>query len=323
MPQPTRMHIDAPLTNMSVAFDQQDSAFIFDKVFPVLPVDNLSDKFWEFPLEDWLRDEAQRRAGGTESAGGGFGVNSGAYSCDTFAWHKDIDDQTKNSSDSMLQLDRAATSFVVNRLRMKQERQFLADFFGTGKWGTDLTGTAADETGLNFIQWSNPNTSSPLKTIKRAKRAIVSQTGLMPNVLTLGYDVYDALTDHPDILDRVKYTSSDAVTKDVLARYFEVDKVLVSESVVNTAQEGLAASTDFNLGKVALLSYSAPEPGLMTPTAGYQFRWKGVSQGLGTTIGTKRFRMEHLASDRIEGEVSFDNKIISAPLGVYLSGVVA
>lgn len=323
MPQPNRMHIDAPLTNLSVAFDQQDTAFIFDKVFPVVPVADISGKYWQYPLEDWLRDEAQRRAGGTESAGGGFGVDTGTYSCDLFAWHKDLDDQTVRQSDSMLQLDRASTRFVVSRLRLKQEKEFLSSFFGTSKWGLDLTGVASAPSTNEFIQWSNGSTSDPILDIKVGHRQILSTTGYKANTLVLGYDVYDKLTVHPDILDRIKYTDSSAITADVLARYFDVERVMVSTSISNSAAEGATAATDFNLGKSALLCYSAPEPGLEVPSAGYQFRWTGVSNGLGTTVGTKRFRMENLASERIEGEVAFDNKIISAPLGVYFTAAVA
>lgn len=323
MPQPTRVFIDAPLTNLSVAFDQMDSAFIFDKVFPVVPVDDISGLYWNFPIEDWLRDEAQRRAPGTESAGGGFGINNDTYSCDVFAWHKDIDDQTLRQADTALSLDRAATQFVVNRLRMRQERQFLTDFFGTGRWGLDLTGVASSPSTNQFIQWNNTGTSKPITDVKAARRRIVSTTGMIPNTLVLGYDVYDALTVHPDILDRIKYTDSSAITEEILARYFDVERVLVSSSIVNTAAEGQTANTNFNLGKVALLCYSAPAASLMTPSAGYQFKWKGVSNGLGTTIGTSRFRMDALKSDRIEGEVAFDNKIISPALGVYIAAAVA
>lgn len=322
MPQPNRLHVDAPLTNLSVAFDQSDESFIFDKVFPIVPVDDISGMYWEFPLEDWLRDEAQLRAGGTESAGGGFGVQRDAYLCKLYAWHKDIDDQTLAQSDSSLQLDRAAARFVVNRLRMRQEKQFLADFFGTGKWGTDMAGVASNPTGNQFVKFSNPNNSTPLSVVQKGQRQILSQTGLRANKLVIGYDVYDALRLHPDILDRTKYTSADAITQDILARYFDVDEVLVSTSVGNSAQEGQPAQVGFNLGKSMLLVHAAEEVGLETPSAGYQFRWRGVSNGLGTTIGTSRFRMEQLKADRVEGEIAFDNKIVSKPLGVYFDAVV-
>jgi hypothetical protein len=325
MPQPNVMHIDAPLTNLSVAFEQQDEQFIFDKVFPIVPVDNVSGLYWSFPEGDWLRDEAQRRAPGTESAGGGFGVTDDNYSCTVYAYHKDLDDQTVAASDSTLQLATAATSFVTARLRMRQERQFIADYFNTGIWGTDLQGVANGSAtpGTSFVQWSDTNNSHPIADIKLAKRLILSKTGYAPNKLVLGYDTYDALTVHPDILDRIKYTSPDAITTDILARYFDVDQVLVSQAVYNSAAEGLTAVTDFSLGASALLCYAAPAPGLDTPSAGYTFRWTGISGGLGQTIGVSSFRMEHLKSDRIEGQIAFDNKVVSATLGVYLYSAVA
>ena len=71
MPQPNinSVHVDAILTNISVAYLQNQDNFIADKVFPVIPVDKKSDKYFTYTKNDWFRDEAQRRAPGTESAG--------------------------------------------------------------------------------------------------------------------------------------------------------------------------------------------------------------------------------------------------------------
>jgi hypothetical protein len=72
MPQPTQnqVHVDAILTNISVAYFQQNQNFIATRVFPVVPVSKQSDKFFTYTKNDWFRDEAQRRADATESAGG-------------------------------------------------------------------------------------------------------------------------------------------------------------------------------------------------------------------------------------------------------------
>lgn len=324
MPQPNnRVFIDQPLTNLSVAFDQQDTQFIADKIFPVVPVDQISGLYWSYPKEDWLRDEAQRRTGGFESAGSGFGVQTDTYSCNVWAFHKDIDDITAAQASSALDLDSAAARFVVSRLRLRKERQVMSDFFKSGVWGTDFTGVSSAPGANQFIQWSNTASSHPISDIKAAARQILSITGFLPNTLVLGYDAYLALTTHPDILDRIKYTDSSAITEAIIARYFDVDRVLVSTSIVNTAAEGLTPSYGFNLGKSALLCYSAPNPGLMTPSAGYTFSWTGVSYGLGATIGTKRFRMEELAADRVESQIAFSNKVVAPELGVYFQNVVA
>ena len=57
MPQPTQsqVHVDAILTNISVAYLQRAENFIADKVFPVVPVDKQSDKFFTYDKNDWLR----------------------------------------------------------------------------------------------------------------------------------------------------------------------------------------------------------------------------------------------------------------------------
>ena len=63
MGQPTRssVHVDAVLTNISIAYIQDRSKYIATKVFPIIPVDKLSDVYFSYTKNDWFRDEAQRR----------------------------------------------------------------------------------------------------------------------------------------------------------------------------------------------------------------------------------------------------------------------
>jgi len=143
------------------------------------------------------------------------------------------------------------------------------------------------------------------------------------NTLVLGYDVFKSLKNHPDLVDRIKYTSSQTITTDMLAAMFDIPRVLVSKAVKATNAEGAAEAYSFTTGKKALLCHVAPTPGLLTPSAGYTFQWTGVSGGLGATIGTSQFRMESIKSDRVEAEMAFDNKVISTDLGFFWNTVVA
>lgn len=326
MPQPTlyQTHIDAPLTNISVAYMQSVDNFIANKVFPVVPVDKKSNKFFVYTKNDWFRDEALRRADATESAGSGYNLTTDSYAADVWAFHKDIGDQTRNNSDSPLVPDREATEFVTSRLLLRQEIQFVTDYIKTGTWGTDLTGVSSTSpTGNNFTQWSDFANSDPLEDVEKGKETILGATGFMPNTLVLGYQVYRKLRNHPDLVDRIKYTSSNTITTDIMARLFDVERVLVAKAVKATNVEGGTGAYSFAYGKSALLTYSAPNPGLMTPSAGYTFAWNGVSGGLGASIGVSRIRMEHLKADRIEGEIAFANKVVAADLGVYFATAVA
>lgn len=325
MPQPhaNNVHVDAILTNISVAYMQNADNYIADKVFPVIAVDKKSDKFFKYTKNDWFRDEAQRRAGGTESAGSGYGLSTDSYSADVFAFHKDVDDQTVANADTPLNPLREAAEFVTNRLLLRREIQFVTDYFTTSVWGKDLAGVAGTPSTDQFKQWSDYANSDPIEDIEQAKEIILSTTGLEGNTLVLGYQAFRRLKNHPDIIDRIKYTSSQTVTADMLARMFEVDRVLISKAIKATNAEGATEAYGFTAGKAAALYHVAPTAGLMTPSAGYTFSWTGVSGGLGQTIGTSQFRMEHLKSDRIEAEVAFDNKVVGADLGVFFASCVA
>lgn len=316
MPQPTQnaVHVDAILTNISTAYMQQAKNFIATRVFPIVPVSKQSDKFFTYTKNDWFRDEAQRRADATESAGGGYNLSTDSYQADVYAFHKDIGDQTRANADAPINVDREAVEFVTSRLLLKMETQFVANYFTTSVWGTDYTPSNL---------WSNYATSDPISDIETGKRAILSVTGYEPNTLVLGYDVFTSLKNHPDLVDRIKYTSSQIITEELLASLFDVPRVMVAKAVKATNNEGATGAYAFTHGKHALLTYSAPSAGLLQPSGGYIMSWTGVSGGLGATVGTSRMRMEQYKADRVEAEIAFDMKVIGTDLGYFFNGAVA
>jgi hypothetical protein len=54
------------------------------------------------------------------------------------------------------------------------------------------------------------------------------ETGFAPNILVIGPHVLQALRNHPEILDRIKYTERGIVTEDLIASLLGVEKILVS-----------------------------------------------------------------------------------------------
>jgi hypothetical protein len=315
MPQPTPgdVHVNAPLTNISVAYIQKASAFVADKVFPVVSVAKQSDLYYLYNKEDFLRDEAKPRAPGTESAGGGFQLSTAAYAALVEAFHKDVDDQLRANADSVLQLDQAATEFVTQKMLIRRERRWSSTFMGTGVWGTDATPSPL---------WS-AGSSDPFKDVETGSLKILSETGMKPNTLVFGAQVISALKSNAAIRDQFKYTSAESIDEAMLARYFGVDNVYIMNSVFTSSVEGNATQTTGLISpKSALLCYSAPAPSIMTPTAGYTFAWTGLVGSIGG-IRIKRFRMEHLESDRIEAQMAYSFNKVAASLGYFLNGAVA
>lgn len=328
MPQPTSsdVYVNVPLGNVSLAFIENNANyFIADQVFPNVPVDRQSGLYLEYDRSYWLRDEAQERAPSTQSAGGGYSVDfNPTYFAHVYAYHKDIDDQIRANARGYMDLDRDATAFVTRKMLIKRDAIWAANYFQPGIWTTDLTGTTgAPVVGTSFKKWSQAG-STPVEDILSYSITIAALTGFKPNVAVATPDVYNVLRNHPEILDRIKFTQRGIVAQDLLAELFEVDKFLVPWGIKNTAAEGAAASYSFIMGSAKLwLGYAAPSAGLLTPTAGYTFSWAGylgASNNYGTVITS--WREQSIKSDRVEGEMAFDMKLISADLGAMFSQAV-
>lgn len=321
MPQPTPrdVHIDAALTNVSVAYTQDATNFIADKVFPIVPVQKQADKYWKYEKGAFFRDEARKRAPGTESAGSGYKLGTDTYFCEKWALHKDVDDDTVANQDSGIDCYRDAATFVMENLLIRRERLFVDEFLKTGVWGTDVVG------GTNFAQWDDEATSDPAEDIKNARIKILLNTGHMPNKLTVDIYTHEALKKHP--LIQAKYGSPGAtatITTAMLAAYFEVEQYLVAKAVYTASDETVAAPVmAFIAPKCALLSYAPNAASLMRPSAGYIFGWAGLTGLNNVGIRTKRFRMEKLESERIENTMALDMKLVAADCGYYFSATVS
>jgi hypothetical protein len=331
MPEPTYsdVHVQAALTAISVAYLQSEDHYIADKVFPVVPVVHQADKYFVYTKDDYFRDEAQLRADATESAGSGFNLKTQSYSAGVWALHKDIGDQTRRNADPAVDMDVASTKFVMQRMLIRRDRFFAATFM-TNVWGTNVTGSSTGVPGgtTTTAFWDDDGNGDPFTDIAVGQTEILQNTGLEPNTLVLGFPVYQALRKHPLVIDRIKYTSpayAGTITPQLLAEAFDVERVLVSKGVYNTAQQGATGSYSFIVGNNALLCHSARAPGLWTPSAGYTFAWQGFTGLNSMGVRILQIPMPWLGSSmvRTEAEMAFDMQIVGSDLGFFWGSIIS
>lgn len=331
MPNPTisDVHVQAALTDVSVAYAQNAANFIADLASPIIATRKQSDKYFVYDRDDFLRSDARARAPGAESAGGGFRVSTDTYFCDRFALHMDIADPERENADAALNLDADASEYVTQQIMLKKEKDWATAFFTTSVWDgasstSDMTGQANPaSTSANFRQW-NDVASTPIEDIRGEQTAVAKRTGRRPNTLILGAQAWTALADHPDILDRIKHTQKGVTSPELLASLLDLDRVLVSWVTEDTsAEESTAASYSYVAGKNALLAYVEPNPGLRRPSAMYQFVWTAPAGAVRQGARIKKFRLDRNESDRIEGESWYDFKVVGSALGAFFSAAVA
>ncbi len=326
MPQPYlgQVHVNRPLTNISIAFIQDLTVFVSPHAFHIIPSDKRSNVYFTYTQNDWFRDEAQPRGSAEESAGSGYNVTNTTFNCVPYAFHKDVDEQVRLNTDDPLDGKRDAIKFVTRKLLIRQEIQWMSDFFTTSIWTGSSTG--GDITPVPT--WDDP-ASTPIEDVQAQQASILINTGFLPNDLILGFQVYQKLIRHPDVIDLIKYGASPGApaiaNEEALAKIFSVERVLVSKAVKATNSEGDTAAYSLMAGKNALLAYSPDSPGLYEPAAAYVFMWTGVSYGLGETIGAYEIPMPWLGltTVRCEAQIAFADQVVAAALGAFFSGAVA
>lgn len=334
MPQPTasQVHVDAVLTNVSIAYMQDHAGYLAERLFPRVPVQKQSNVYFKYDKGYWFRDEAKKRAPGTESAGGGYGVSTDNYFCEPYAFHTDVDPQIRANTDQPLDADIDATQYVTEKLLLKREKLVLASYFTTGVWTGSTTG--GDITP--GTKWSAVN-STPVEDVTGQIWHVKGVTGKFPNRLCFGALAWsNGIQNHAEILDRIKYTQKGVVTPELFASLVAPPdtpdfQVLVASAIENTAKEGAADSFSWMASsKDALLVYAEPNPGLRKPSGGYIFAWSGFLGQNAFGAATARIPMPWLGisesagvTERIEGQIALDAKLVGADLGAYFSAAVA
>jgi hypothetical protein len=321
------VHVDAFLSNISVAYFQDPDRYVADKVFPRVPVQKKSDFYWKFDKADLLRDEAERRAELAPAAEVNAKLDKDSYETYEYAAKRLISDEVMANYDQPLDPRRNAIQVVTQKLRTRLERQFADDFFGTGKWATDHTGVASNPSGTGFLQLDLAN-SSPLDLVA-AMQEDVASAGYEANTLVVGRKVWSVLRRHPEIIDLIKFDGQGGggtrqqLTEQAVAGILDVDRLLVARAAYNSAQEGAADNYQDIIGNSMLLVYTTDAPALETATAGYIFEWTGISDGIGTNIATKEYRIEERSATAIESKIAFVNKIVAPDLGSFATSVLS
>lgn len=324
---PGDVHVNRPLSQVMVAYGQQTDEFIADKVFPNIPVDKQTDFYYKMGRRSFLQTNMQKRAPRTETPGVDWNQVKSTYALDVWGLHHDIEDQFRASADENWNLDRSGTELITQQALLRREKEWISSFFGTGIWSTDFTGVAAAPNAVQFIQFDQA-ASSPINVFIAARRSFHRRTGVKPNTIVFGPEVWDKLINHPEFVDRIKYTQKGFVTQDIVAQAIGVTNIFVAEAVEATDTEDelvadVTPATAYLAGKSFLLCYTAPRPSKTVPSAGYTFSWKGYLGASAWGGRIKKFRMEPIACDRVEIEMAYEQKVVAPELGAFYSAAVA
>jgi hypothetical protein len=313
-PTKSQIHINGPLSNIAIAY--KGGNYIADKIFPVVPVDKQSDKYFIWTKGFWMRNMVEKRTPGDTYPEGRLQLSSDEYYCDLFHLGYPIPDESIKNQDEAVQLEITGAEWLADQFLKNREIKIAATAFATASWDEYVTG------GTDFVQWNDYDDSNPITDVDAGISVIEQSTGQVPNTLVMGKEVFNALKQHPILLELFKYTNPSILSEAQIKSALGIENLIIGRAVVESSKEGAATATrGYIWGKKALLMYVPPKAGLRVPSAGYTFAWKLDGSGLTTTIST--VREDSRDRDLLKGKHAFDGKVTGMDLGYYFETAVS
>ncbi len=260
----TDVLVDPVLSNISKAY--QNEMYVAGMLFPGFKVKKESGKYYIYDKAKWRRNST-KRAAGAKAKEVEYGLDTASFTTEDHALKEKTPWEIIRQADVALNPEMDATENTTEQLLIDAEVALATSMAATATitQNTTLSGTS---------QWSDFTNSDPIGDVRTGMQTVQQAIGRKPNTLVLGKQVYDKLIDHPDIVERVKYSLGAAVTAELLARIFDVGRVIIAEAIYNTATEGQDDSLTYIWGKHAWLAYITPSPRLRSITLGLTLKYE-------------------------------------------------
>jgi hypothetical protein len=300
-------HIDQILTQISLGFP--NNAFVGEALFPVVGVKKQADKYYVFGREAWLAETSDYRAPGTEANEiPGYTVSQDTYYAQEHALQMAIPDEERENVDSAFTPDRDATELLTAKILLGRELAMKTMVTTAANYATGLTVTLGAGTF-----WDTYATSDPIGDIRKGMRAVHAKIFMEPNIGIIPYLVMSTLEDHPDIIERIKYSERAILTPEIIAAVFGIQRIIVPGVGVGTGAPGAlgnAISVGYLWGDDVVLAWVPPRAGLKTPAFGYEFAWTYGGQAQ----VVDRWREDNRKSDLIRCQRRYDLKMVGVEI---------
>jgi hypothetical protein len=303
VPLRSQLHVDQLLSQVAVKY--QNTRFIHDKVFPMVPVKKQSDLYRTYN-RNWNIPETARAIGGLAREHQ-FEIGTAQYTLAKHALKSYVPDTAAENYD-ITDLRADVTMELSEKIMMKKE-QDCAALFTTTSWSLGAS-LAADDTWVT-------GSARPINLFDTAAATVVGNSGVQPNFAIIPLDSYNALKNHTTVVDRVKYTSKE-LSPAIVGALIGIGDLLVPDMYFDSGLYGASAAsgavqsiwkTDF-----AFVGYKPASPGFFQLSSGYMFqRAKPL---------VRRWREEEREADAIEVDCEYQFKVVASLSGYYINNSI-
>jgi len=296
------VHIDEALTNISLGYP--NNGLVGNALFPEVRVRKQSDLYYEFGREGWLPEDDERAPGSRTVEIPGIEVSTNPYFAREYALQIPITDEERENADAPLDPDRDGTELVTSKIMLRREQRIQVLVTTVANFAAGLSTTLA-----GGDQWSAFATSVPIADLKTGLRAVHAQLFMEPNLAVIPYEVMSQLEDHPDFIERIKYSMPGVITADIIASVVGLQNIIVPGlGFDSSGNPGGTPTLAYLWGKDVVLAWVPPRAGLKVPAFGYEFVWRYPG---GQSQVVERWRSNERKSDIVRVSRRYDLKLIA------------
>ena len=313
MPDLSMVHIDQALTNLSVMY--VNPMYQAEQIFPVLPVEKRSDKYFIYDSAMALSSSGLDGNGlakslvrpGREAASIDYKLSTDSYFAEEFRLRRLVTDAERKYADNPLQPDNDATIALTSTLHLDNELMVANKVGKPGNYpAANRAVLTTGGAGTSWASYASAN-SLPMKNLQDAKTQIIKGIQRSPNQLAIVHDAAKVLTEHPTYRDEFKYVSKEGITESGLLPV--IKGLNVVELNAQTTAGNVWADTTNSLA-FALVFYRDPDIGPRSVHFGRAFDAPDDMSGA-HNLNVRRYRWDPLKGDYIEASMMRDYKFIS------------
>jgi hypothetical protein len=257
--------INPILTTIAQGYSQADLVGHF--LFPRVPVEISGGQVLEFGKESFKLYNSRRAPGGATKRIS-FGYLGKPFALYNDALESPVPREFLRDAKVMpgLDLGQRAVNVVMRSLILGLEVAQATLACDAAQYDNNHKITLAGVT-----KWSDP-ASDPIVQMDTYKEAIRSTVGIRPNTLLLSAQAFSAAKTNVKIRAQFQYTNPDSLTLEMLARVFDVKRLVVGEAVTSN-DAGVISDV---WGNNAILAYVPDVPTSMeVPSYGYTYTMQG------------------------------------------------
>lgn len=305
--------------------EMQRRGYIATSIMPALGVMVSSGKYRRISLKSLLANanaDAKRTSKGGYNEGD-FEYDSVSFQTEEYGWKSRVDEREANIYGENGMLEEIAALRAWEVLLNKLEGRVLAK-------AVDATVTAS-QTNAAAAVWTNLASATPIDDIETACNAVYARTGMWPNTVAMSRKRFRNARRSEQVLDALHAAGAGeqalqgSVTAAKLAEVFDVERVLVSNAIKNTANIGAAASiaSIFPDDKI-WVGVTSNSPDLQSPCFGRILHWGGDGSEIGDDerlIGVvEEYRNEDNRSDYIRVRHETEEHTVYSEMAQVITG---